>query len=140
MFLTTLITIDAHSQEMSAKYKEIKEMKLNFILDNTKRNIFNVFLVALKINIITPFGLKKKKLKSKLKIQLTPLIQQVLHLISINIMSLKSWELTFGITEIKSFLKKLEQKKFYWFCIKKNFLTKKCLNVLVIARIRRKSK
>tara|TARA_B110000305_G_C19380722_1_gene609457 strand:- start:752 stop:1216 length:465 start_codon:yes stop_codon:yes gene_type:complete len=38
MFLTTLITIDAHSQEMSPRYKEFKEMKLNFILDNTKMN------------------------------------------------------------------------------------------------------
>lgn len=38
MFLTTLITIDVHSQEMSSKYKEFKEMKLNFILDNTKMN------------------------------------------------------------------------------------------------------
>ena len=66
LFFIVNPTVNIHAQETSPKHKKFKEMKLNFILDNTdmsneEAEHFQCVLVIMRINITHRYGLKNVK-------------------------------------------------------------------------------
>jgi len=103
LFFIVNPTVNIHAQETSPKHKKLKEMKLNFILDNTdmsneEAEHFQCVFGNYEDKYHTSVWIKERQIKKQ--------IQKVPPPTSMNIPNWKKWGSPYVIIVIRSCLKK----------------------------------